>query len=351
MINHPHFAQNIIDYAKQHGRYHLPWKQNPTPYRVWISEVMLQQTQVQTVIEYYEKFIQRFPDVETLALSSIDDVLALWAGLGYYRRAHFIHNAAIQIVQLHGGSFPSTVETLMTLPGIGRSTAGAILAQAFNISAPILDGNVKRVLMRQRAIPGYPGSSQNLKKLWALSEKITPLNDVDSYTQGIMDLGANTCTKKDPYCDRCPVQKGCVAFETNCQHLYPEAKPSKKKPTRRCFFSVLLNERSEILFVKRPTKGIWGGLWCLPAMSCPANFKVNESNIYGDLAKFKKMGRQHKHVFTHFNLEYKPVIMSPKKNFVFKNRDMRWLKPKDALGLGLPTPIKKLLEGELSCLK
>lgn len=340
-------SQKIIGYAKQHGRFHLPWKLSPTPYRVWVSEVMLQQTQVQTVVGYFEQFMQRFPDVQTLAQSPIDDVLAVWSGLGYYRRAHFLHQAAQMIVNDFNGLFPASVDKLMQLPGIGRSTAGAILSQAMQIPAPILDGNVKRVLCRYYQVEGYPDSPKTQKILWAHSECWTPNQHVDLYTQGVMDLGANICTKKSPNCGACPIQEGCKSYQTQTTDTYPHPKPYKPKPTRRCLFGIITNNRGQILLIKRPKQGIWGGLWSLPALACSQSFAAKDHPIL-EYVEFGKIGQAKKHAFTHFNLEYKPVSMTLKKQFVFKDRQVLWALPQQALTLGLPVPIKKAIKGAVS---
>lgn len=344
-------AQGVIGFAKRHGRFHLPWKQNPTPYRVWVSEIMLQQTQVQTVIDYFNRFMTHFEDIQTLADADIEEVLALWAGLGYYRRAHLLHQCAKTIVREHQGRFPQTVDTLMTLPGIGRTTAGAILSQALGIRAPILDGNVKRVLMRAHNIQGYPDSPANLKTLWTLSEAITPYEDLNFYTQGIMDLGANLCTKKNPDCHICPIQAHCLSYKLKTQHLIPSPKPKKKKPLKRCYFAVIYNYKQKILLLRRPNKGIWGGLWCLPAMHPSSKFKTKDSHAFHQHTHTVGLGEQRRHQFTHFNLEYKPVKMRFVQPFKIKDRATRWVSLEQALALGVPVPIKKILEEELSCLE
>lgn len=344
-------SDNIIQYAKDHGRFHLPWKLAPNPYRVWVSEIMLQQTQVQTVLSYYERFMQRFADVQTLANSPIDDVLKIWAGLGYYRRAHFIHQAAIMVCQKFNGVFPQTLHQLMQLPGVGRSTAGAILSQAMDISAPILDGNVKRVLCRYYQIEGYPDSSKVIKQLWAKSEAWTPKHQVALYTQGIMDLGATICTKTNPDCQACPIHHSCLANKHNSQEVYPHPKPKKTKPLKRCLFGVITNQENQLLLLKRPNRGIWGGMWCLPSIRCMSDFKLMTQDPISKFVDIESLGNKGKHAFSHFNLEYKPVKMSLKKRFAFKKRDVIWVSLEDALDIGLPAPIKKLVRGQMVWLK
>ena len=224
------FSQLVLEWYDRHGRKHLPWQQNITPYRVWISEIMLQQTQVTTVIPYFEKFMVRFPDVQALASAGEDDVLHYWSGLGYYSRARNLHKAAKTVVQEHQGVFPNSVEGLMELSGIGRSTAGAIAAISMGIRAPILDGNVKRVLARYHAVPGWPGQAKTANLLWEIAEQYTPDKRVADYTQVMMDLGAMVCTRTRPLCQQCPLQNGCLAHQAGEETLYPVSKPKKIKP-------------------------------------------------------------------------------------------------------------------------
>ena len=336
------FSKEIIRFAEEYGRFDLPWKNPATPYRVWLSEIMLQQTQVQTVMGYFDRFMHRFPDIERLGKSSLDEVLSLWAGLGYYRRAHYLHETAKKILHEFDGCFPNDLEALMSLPGIGRSTAGAILAQGFDISAPILDGNVKRVLCRFFAIPGYPDSPATLKKLWPLAEKLTPKEGVGTYTQGMMDLGATLCTKKDPLCHRCPIQAHCLAFKTQTQAKFPEPKPQKPKPTKRCLFALIFNDQNQLLLVKRPNEGIWSGLWSLPALPYLQNKQdIREHLDFVEIVEIKPKG---KHAFTHFHLEYKPVILRALSAFRYKEREQVWISEHELSNFGLPAPIKKTLK-------
>ncbi|MFO8140570.1 MAG: A/G-specific adenine glycosylase, partial [Marinobacter sp.] len=260
------FAEQLLQWYDQHGRHNLPWHHNRNAYRVWISEIMLQQTQVNTVIPYFEAFMVSFPDVRTLASAPVDDVLSHWSGLGYYARARNLHKAAKQVVEAYHGEFPQDQEALEALTGIGRSTAAAILAQAFGQRAAILDGNVKRVLARYHAVPGWPGQTSVLTQLWQHAEAHTPDTRVRDYTQGIMDLGAIACTRSNPKCDSCPLSAGCQAYAHSETRLYPGSKPKKTKPEKTTWMLILEDADGRILLERRPPSGIWGGLWSLPEL-------------------------------------------------------------------------------------
>ncbi|MFB3101031.1 MAG: A/G-specific adenine glycosylase, partial [Gammaproteobacteria bacterium] len=261
------FSNSLISWHKKYGRHDLPWQGEATPYHVWVSEIMLQQTQVGTVIPYFNRFIERFPNVQSLANADIDEVLSYWAGLGYYARGRNLHLAAKIICDDFDGVLPSDKEKLLTLPGIGRSTAGAIMALAFKQHHAILDGNVKRVLCRFYAVNGWPGELTVEKQLWQIAEDLTPEINVARYTQAIMDLGATVCTRSKPQCNICPVSEGCLARQQEVQHKYPAPKPKKIIPLRKTVFLLLENKAGEILFQRRPETGIWGGLWCFPECS------------------------------------------------------------------------------------
>lgn len=258
------FAGQLLRWHSIHGRHNLPWQVNPTPYRVWISEIMLQQTQVSTVIPFFLGFLQRFPDVHSLAAADRDQVLHLWTGLGYYARARNLHEAAKTICDEFNGEFPATVEQLKTLAGVGQSTAGAIAALSLGVRAPILDGNVKRVLTRFHAIAGYPEKSDIKQQLWNLADALTPKQNFAEYTQAIMDLGATVCTRSRPRCKECPVHNDCKAYLTDTTEFYPGKKPKKPLPVKTVTMFVLRNQHAEILMEKRPPGGIWGSLYCLP---------------------------------------------------------------------------------------
>jgi len=260
----PSFDQRVLNWFDEHGRKHLPWQQQPTPYRVWVSEIMLQQTQVATVIPFYKRFMESFPTLNTLAAAPIDDVLAHWSGLGYYARARNLHRCAITVVAEHNGAMPETLSELEALPGIGRSTAGAILSLALGQAQPILDGNVKRVLARHQAIAGWPGQTAVLKQLWQLSEGVTPSQRTGPFNQAMMDLGATLCTRTKPRCVDCPVAADCQGLATGEPTQFPGKKPKKEKPVQSTVMLLLRNAAGATLLERRPPTGIWGGLWSLP---------------------------------------------------------------------------------------
>jgi A/G-specific adenine glycosylase len=264
-------ADALLPWFDRHGRHDLPWKAGADPYRIWLSEIMLQQTQVTTVIPYYERFLEAFPDADALAAAEVDAVLARWTGLGYYARARNLHRAARAIVDDHGGRFPADVDALAALPGIGRSTAGAIAAQAFGVRAPILDGNVKRVITRLAAVEGWPGRTAVARELWALAEDWTPAERVADYTQAVMDLGATVCTPRRPACDACPLADRCLARARGLQHRLPTPKPKREKPERRTRMLLIQDPDGAVLLERRPPQGIWGGLWCFPQQDLDAD--------------------------------------------------------------------------------
>ena len=263
MSSQPTFAARLIAWQETHGRHDLPWQQTRDTYRIWLSEIMLQQTQVGTVIPYYLRFLDRFPDIATLAAATQADVLGYWAGLGYYARGRNLHRAAQLIVSEHAGRFPAAAEQIAELPGIGRSTAAAIAAFAFGARGAILDGNVKRVLTRVFGIEGFPGKPAVERELWALAESLLPENGIEIYTQGIMDLGATLCTRSRPDCGECPMRGLCVAEREGSQARLPTAKPSRQIPERQSTVSIFF-DGSSVLLERRPPTGIWGGLLALP---------------------------------------------------------------------------------------
>ncbi len=338
------FSKNLIHWHKKYGRHDLPWQQEPIPYHVWLSEIMLQQTQVAIVIPYYNRFLEKFPTIKLLANADIDDVLSHWAGLGYYARGRNLHRAAKIICDNFGGNLPADKEKLLTLPGIGRSTAGAIMALVFKQHHAILDGNVKRVLCRFYAVDGWSGESAVEKQLWQLAEDLTPENNVARYTQAIMDLGATVCTRSKPKCDICPVSQECLARKQEAQDRYPVPKLKKAIPIRETVFLLLENKRGEILLQRRPATGIWGGLWCFP--ECTPDDDIEEylfaktgfsSSIIQKLSIIK-------HTLTHFRMEILPVHLKVKQcNNVKEVNDQQWYLSGDALKFGVPTPVKNLL--------
>ena len=302
------FSGRLLEWFARHGRTDLPWQVDPTPYRVWISEIMLQQTQVATVIPYYQRFMARFPDLSTLAGASLDQVLQHWSGLGYYARARNLHEAARVVAERFQGRFPGRLEDVMALPGIGRSTAGAILSLACGQRHPILDGNVKRVLARFHAVDGWPGQASVLKRLWALAEEYTPVTRVAAYSQAIMDLGATLCTRSRPACGQCPLAADCEARAAGRQRDYPAARPRKALPLRRTRMMLLSNAAGEILLEQRPPAGIWGGLWSFPeiAHGQPLDAWCREHMGLG--VRVIEEWPCVQHTFSHFHLEITPVL-------------------------------------------
>ena len=342
MIN---FSDSLLKWFKQHGRHDLLWQQNPTPYRVWISEIMLQQTQVATVIPYYHRFMERFPTTNHLAAAEIDQVLHLWTGLGYYARARNLHSAAKSVVKNFGGEFPRSVEELESLPGIGRSTAGAIAALSMNLRAPILDGNVKRVLTRFHAIEGWPEQTKVKNELWQIAEQLTPKKNVAAYTQAIMDLGATVCTRSSPNCNACPLNESCVAFNSRSIEQYPEKKPKKKLPVKSIAMLIFQNELGEVYLEKRPPSGIWGSLYSFPE-SRTDNIDSSISSLNGfSITENRKSLNPLRHTFSHYHLNILPELVSVKKNTNAIAESDRWLwYPLDhSLEDGLAAPVKKQL--------
>jgi A/G-specific adenine glycosylase len=342
------FGDSVLNWFSQHGRTDLPWQENPTPYRVWVSEIMLQQTQVATVIPYYQRFLRRFPDAGRLAGAPLDQVLSLWAGLGYYARARNLHRAAILVRDDHAGELPHDIELLNALPGIGRSTAGAILALSSGQRHAILDGNVKRVLTRYHGVTGWPGEGTVERKLWALAEKHTPVKSLARYTQAIMDLGATVCTRVHPVCHRCPLAADCVAHAQGRETDYPTPKPHQTLPVRSAILLMLRNERGETLLEQRPQTGIWGGLWSLPEY--PHNATKNDLRDgslqrFGCLLSHIEYWPVLRHSFSHFHLDITPVSARAKSSSscVMEPGSAVWYNMDALAACGVATPVKKLL--------
>lgn len=340
------FQQALLTWFAEYGRNDLPWQHPRTPYRVWVSEIMLQQTQVNTVVRYFQRFIEHFPALENLATASLDDVLLLWAGLGYYARARNLHRTAQIIHQQYGDIFPKDLTTLKTLPGIGRSTAGAILALGYNQPAPILDGNVKRVLSRLHAVTGLLGDTKTLKHLWSLAEYYTPQSEIADQTQAMMDLGALICTPNQPQCNRCPLQTACQAYASGNPMAFPQSKPAKKIPTRTTNMLLLYNQKGALLLEKRPPTGIWGGLWTLP--ECAEDQDVRnwcQDHLHCQITRIESWP-MFRHTFSHFHLEITPVIAQVKKWLpkVMESSDRVWYNLAGIELKGLPAPIKKILD-------
>ena len=340
------FSEQLLSWFDHHGRTHLPWQQNPTPYRVWVSEIMLQQTQVVSVINYFTRFMVRFPDVHALAAASLDEVLHLWTGLGYYARARNLHHAARTICDQHQGEFPSTLDSVEALSGIGKSTAGAILALAFNQRQPILDGNVKRVLARYFAVEGWPGQAAVEKQLWNLADQLTPHARVAHYTQAMMDLGATLCTSKNPACAMCPVSNKCQALAQNTIARYPFPKPRKVLPVRHCAMLMITNAAGEVILEQRPPVGIWGGLWSFPECALQADWREwisDELNLHVERAQ---TWRSVRHTFSHFHLEIQPIHVTARESgrAVMEGGTRVWYNSEQPDARGLAAPVKRLLD-------
>jgi A/G-specific adenine glycosylase len=338
-------AGALIEWHVREGRHDLPWQHDRTPYRVWISEIMLQQTQVATVIPYYERFMQRFASIKALADAPIDDVLHLWAGLGYYARGRNMHRAARRIRDEFAGEFPSRFEDVVELPGIGRSTAGAILALSRGEHFAILDGNVKRVLSRFFGVEGDLAERANLERLWQLAERSTPKQQVDIYTQAIMDLGATVCVRRKPLCDYCPLAEQCYARRTGRQHEIPAPRRVRERKTRNVFMLVAMDKNGRVLLERRPQSGIWGGLWGLPEFETePAARAYAEQSLCKAPVELEPLTVV-EHAFTHFDLVASPLLArcgGPAG--VMDAPDTVWYNPCEPANIGLPAPIKTLLE-------
>jgi len=330
------FAQRLVAWQRRHGRRDLPWQGTRDPYRVWLSEVMLQQTQVSAVIPYYLRFLERFPTVEALASSEEDEVLRFWSGLGYYARGRNLHAAARAIVS---GGFPRTAQKIAELPGVGRSTAAAIAAFAFGERAAILDGNVKRVLSRYFGVEGWPVED----RLWDRAARLLPKKkDIESYTQALMDLGATICVRRNPRCDACPVKGPCVARRTARTEEIPAPRPRKPLPQKEVTWLILRRE-GEILLEKRPAPGIWGGLWSFPEAPAKDVAGFCRSNLGCEIDNERKL-ESLEHGFTHFRLHIQPLLCNVSKTTRSAPAPGRlWIDIADAAGAAVPAPVKKLL--------
>ncbi len=340
-------APALLAWYDHHGRHDLPWQHPRSAYRVWLSEIMLQQTQVTTVIPYFRRFLQALPTLADLAAADEDQVLALWSGLGYYRRARFAHQAARLCVEKHGGELPRDFDALTALPGIGRSTAGAILAQAHGLRFAILDGNVKRVLTRYHGIHGYPGTSAVERVLWELAWQHTPRERVADYTQAVMDLGATLCTRTRPGCGSCPLADGCVAFRDDLTDRLPERKPARTLPRRRTVMLLLVDDGNRVLLEKRGPQGVWSGLWSLPESCDRQTAAVDASRLAG--VEAGRALEAFTHVFSHYRLEITPVLFpgATSRPRIVDNGCLRWCSRDELADLGLPAPVRTLLEKTL----
>jgi A/G-specific adenine glycosylase len=341
-VTAPGFAERLVAWQRVHGRHDLPWQKDRDPYRIWLSEIMLQQTQVATVIPYYDRFLARFPDVVSLAGAPLEDVMRLWSGLGYYSRARNLH-AAAQAVAAQGGRFPPARAALEQLPGIGRSTAAAIAALAYGAREAILDGNVKRVLARHFAVSGYPGDAPVERRLWDLAESLLPGRDSARYAQALMDLGATVCRLRAPDCERCPVAPTCASRRQGTVARFPQPRPRKRLPVKRTAM-LLVMHRGRVLLEKRPASGIWGGLWCLPQIAPAADPGRHCVERFGArLASVEKLPPV-THGFTHFTLRIRPVRgevskLDPRAG----EPGWTWLPPAEAARGAVPAPVRRLL--------
>lgn len=340
-------AQRLLAWFDIHGRHNLPWQHPRSAYRVWLSETMLQQTQVAVVIPYFQRFIAALPDIASLASAKTDDVFALWSGLGYYSRARRLQEVARICVREHAGELPRDVDALLALPGIGRSTAGAILALTHGLRYPILDGNVRRVLCRHRDVHGWPGTAATQKVLWEIAAQQLPNTRVADYTQALMDLGATVCTPVKPDCPSCPLRRDCIALHESAIARLPEKKPSKALPEREVFTLVVRDREGRTLLQRRPPVGVWASLWSLPeATSIEDATRWLQRHA---LAESFETLPSIRHTFSHFRLRIHPLLWrdARSRDAIGDNADLRW-QPFDRLTeIALPAPVRKLLE-ELS---
>jgi A/G-specific adenine glycosylase len=335
------FASRIIHWQQRHGRHTLPWQVDRDPYRIWLSEVMLQQTQVATVIPYFHRFVARFPNLTLLAEAQQDEVLQLWSGLGYYSRARNLHDAARIIADQHGGQFPIDADAIAQLPGVGRSTAAAIAALSFGQRCAILDGNVKRVLARHADVAGWPGDKKVEIELWQQAESRLPSSAIEAYTQGMMDLGSLVCTRSQPNCKACPVNADCLAHARHRTAELPTPRPRKVLPERHVHM-LLLMDRGELMLEKRPARGIWGGMWSLPELPVGGDPGQHCREHFGCAPKTQQALPKLSHSFTHFKLHIQPIQLQLAPRHSTQPGQI-WLSPEDALDAALPTPVRKLV--------
>ena len=335
-------SREVLAWHKQHGRHNLPWQNTTDPYRIWVSEIMLQQTQVATVIPYYQRFMQQFATIEQLAAADVDQVLHLWTGLGYYARARNLHKTAQIISAQYRGVFPQQFDDVLALPGIGRSTAGAILAFSTGQHFAILDGNVKRVLSRFYEVEGWYGKKAVENKLWELAEHNTPTQEIQQYTQAIMDFGASLCTRSKPNCNICPLNKQCGALQNKRTHELPHSKPKTTKPVKQTVMLFIQNNKGEVLLQRRPPAGIWGGLWCPPTIE-----SISEpANIDGTIVHISKQLDVFRHTFSHYHLDITPTLaeLDKSSNMIAESDERIWYNANSPQAIGLAAPIKTLLQ-------
>lgn len=340
------FAMRICAWHGEHGRHELPWQGGTDPYRIWLSEIMLQQTQVATVIPYYHRFLERFPDIETLAHATQEEVMPYWAGLGYYARARNLHRCAQVLMSEHGGRFPLSSEEIAQLPGIGRSTAAAIAAFSYGERSPIMDGNVKRVFTRFFGVHGYPGIRSVEQRLWALAEQALeqapPELDMTAYTQGLMDLGSQTCRRGTPRCDVCPLASDCEAKRLGLQQALPEPRPRRPIPERQCAM-LLLHGDGHVLLEMQPQTGVWGGLWSLPRFDSSQELVeacLAKGIVVPDAARMAGFV----HVFTHFRLHIEPWLVEASPTIAEPLAEQRWVAFDELDQTAVPAPVRTLLD-------
>ncbi len=345
MSRHPDsFSSRLLAWYDRHGRKALPWKQRRDAYRIWVSEIMLQQTQVATVIPYFERFIKRFPDLATLARARVDSVLQHWSGLGYYARARNLHRAAKLIVNEHGGKFPREIEVVQELPGIGRSTAAAILALAFDQRHAILDGNVKRVLARYHAIPAPLNQRDTEQRLWQLAERHTPAARVADYTQAIMDLGATVCRRAKPDCRQCPVQRGCEAHRLDRAEDFPVTAERKRLPVKQVNWLLIRDRRGQVLLQRRPPTGLWGGLWSFPETIETDVAQWSQTTLGLAIEPADALPTR-RHSFSHFHLDITPIpARLARATSAMEHGDTLWYNLRSSLTRGVSAPVQKILD-------
>lgn len=342
-MSHTEFSQKIIAWQQVHGRHQLPWQNTHDAYAIWVSEIMLQQTQVQAVIAYYQRFMQRFPDVQALAAAPQEEVMRYWSGLGYYSRARNLHDAAQKIVDEFAGQFPQQMPDILSLPGIGRSTAAAISAFAFEQQQAILDGNVKRIFARHFLIQGWPGQPKIEKQMWQLAEQLLPHQNIVAYTQGLMDLGATLCTRSKPRCIECPIQSSCQAYAQQMVAILPTSKPKKSLPQKHTVMLIVL-DGDEVLLEKRPPSGIWGGLWSLPEISAQEIPDQVLQTRFALQAQASEPLAEVPHSFTHYKLNIIPQPMHLSERAPQAHApQLLWLPLHEAVNAAIPTPVRKIL--------
>ena len=340
----PSFATKVIAWQKRHGRHSLPWQKTRDPYCIWISEIMLQQTQVVTVIPYYLRFVERFPDIKSLARATLDEVLMLWSGLGYYSRATNLHRAAQVIMNKHCGKFPRNFDSIVELPGIGRSTAAAICVFAYRQQRAILDGNVKRVIARCFGVAGHPGDKSVREQLWNKSEALLPHSGIRAYTQGLMDLGAEVCLRRNPDCPACPLHRGCVAYKAGRVNELPAPKPRKALPHRQTVMLILLY-KGEVLLEKRPPAGVWASMWSFPEIATGDEVRAVCAKRFAARVKEPKWLPPLQHGFSHFELNIRPVLLQVDSiTQQAAEPGQLWINLNDARHAALPAPVRKLLQ-------